>query len=301
MDERIDALLAACGGVTSRRLMFKAGITRATADCELRTGALVRVMPRAYCRPWQADSVDIHERAALMSLGMPAALSHLSTLRRWELLDTPPSQVHATVPARRCIQSTPLLVVHRANRFPPVVRYQGLVTVTVAHAVASSWPLLAGSGQRDPAIKAVRKRLISPAELRDTTAALPRLEGRRSLLHLCDLLAAGCESELEVWGYLHVFQAPGLDHAVRQKAVRIRGRSYRLDLAYEEEGVAVELDGDRYHSSNDQRERDRVRDAALASVGWVTLRFSHDRLHRDVAGCRRDTRATLAARRALRH
>jgi very-short-patch-repair endonuclease len=60
--------------------------------------------------------------------------------------------------------------------------------------------------------------------------------------------------------------------------------------------VAVELDGERYHSTPEQREHDRRRDVALASIDWVTLRYSHARLHGDVAGCRRDTLRTLAVR-----
>jgi very-short-patch-repair endonuclease len=57
------------------------------------------------------------------------------------------------------------------------------------------------------------------------------------------------------------------------------------------------LDGYRFHSGRVQRERDMQRDAALAAAGWLTLRFSHARLHSDVEGCRRDTLAALAARR----
>jgi very-short-patch-repair endonuclease len=79
-----------------------------------------------------------------------------------------------------------------------------------------------------------------------------------------------------------------------------QGRRYRVDLGFEEERVAVEMDGERWHSTPQQRERDRRRDAALAAIGWVVLRLSHDRLHRDVGGCRSDVLAALAARRAWR-
>jgi very-short-patch-repair endonuclease len=123
------------------------------------------------------------------------------------------------------------------------------------------------------------------------------MRGRAQLLRLATLLDAGCESELEIWGYLGVFNIAGLDHAVRQKVVHVNGREYRLDLAYEAERVAVELDGERYHSSREQRERDRRRDSALATIDWLTLRYSHERLHLDVRGCRRDTSQTLASRR----
>jgi very-short-patch-repair endonuclease len=126
------------------------------------------------------------------------------------------------------------------------------------------------------------------------------MRGRAQLSRLIDALNAGCESELELWGYLAVFDVPGLRHARRQKVVHVGRRSYPLDLAYDEERVAVELDGYRFHSSREQRERDMRRDAALASIGWLTLRFSHERLHEDVAGCRRDTLTAVAVRRAWR-
>lgn len=84
---------------------------------------------------------------------------------------------------------------------------------------------------------------------------------------------------------------------MRQRVVRVRGRTYRLDLAYEEERVAVEMDGWTYHGPRAKREEDTRRDTAVASIGWLTLRYSHQRLHGDVPGCRRDTLATLAARR----
>jgi very-short-patch-repair endonuclease len=160
--------------------------------------------------------------------------------------------------------------------------------------------MLEGRDQRAPAIAAVRKRLVTPAELDVAATRAVGMRGRASLLRLVALLAAGCESELELWGYLSVFDYPGLRHAVRQKVVQVHGQFYRLDVAFEEERVAVELDGYRYHSTREQRERDMQRDAALASIDWLTLRYSHERLHEDVPDCRRDTLGTLAARRAWR-
>jgi len=299
--EDIDAMLARCGGAASRDLLLRQGLTRQALDREIRSGALVRVYPRAYCRPWDADSVETRERAALFSVGMPAGLSHVSALRRWGLVPTvPDADVYVCVPATRCPRRHEGLIVHRVHRFPPVVRLHGVVTVAAPTAIATSWPMLTGPDRRGPAIAAVRDRLVTPDELRAALTRLSRLAGRRELSALTELLAAGCESELEIWGLIGVFDVPGLDHAVRQKVVRVDGRRYRIDLAYEHERVAVELDGDRFHSSREQRERDRRRDAALASVGWLTLRYSHSRLHKDVSGCRRDTLATLAARSPTR-
>ena len=47
-----------------------------------------------------------------------------------------------------------------------------------------------------------------------------------------------------------------------------------------------------------QRERDIRRDAALATLGYLTVRFSHLRLHADPEGCIEELLAILAARRA---
>ncbi|MBV9592182.1 MAG: DUF559 domain-containing protein [Actinobacteria bacterium] len=94
-----------------------------------------------------------------------------------------------------------------------------------------------------------------------------------------------------------VFVGPGIDHGRWQYAIEVRGRKYRIDLAFVAEKVAVELDGAAFHGSIEQRERDLRRDAALASIGWLTLRFSYERLHRDVAGVRRDVRGVLAGRK----
>ena len=80
------------------------------------------------------------------------------------------------------------------------------------------------------------------------------------------MLADGCLSELEIWGATHVLPGPPLLPApVRQHPIRLGdGRSIRLDAAWPELRVAVELDGAAFHGSRQARERDLRRDTALA-------------------------------------
>lgn len=75
------------------------------------------------------------------------------------------------------------------------------------------------------------------------------MRGKRSLCELASLVLPGCESELELWGYTGVFDVPGLRDATRQRVVRVGGKTYRLDVAYDEEMLDVELDGRRFHAS----------------------------------------------------
>jgi very-short-patch-repair endonuclease len=266
-------------------------------DHEVRKGHLIARFTGAYCRPWDADRAA--EQAALVSLGPEAVLSHVTALRLWNLLDAAaaPDRVHVTVPVRRSPRPQPGLCIHRVAT-PPLAGPTGrLRLVTPAEAVVTSWPSLDPRSQRAPAISAVRERLVKPRQLLDRIAAHPRLPGRRQLAELTALLAAGCQSELEIWGLLGVFDVPGLRHGVRQLPVRTPAGTFYLDIGYEAERVALELDGCRFHSSRADREGDLRRDAALASAGWLTVRFSWDRMHDDVPGCRRDALAILANRR----
>ncbi|HYN94688.1 MAG TPA: DUF559 domain-containing protein, partial [Pilimelia sp.] len=131
------------------------------------------------------------------------------------------------------------------------------------------------------------------------TAALagaPRLPGRAELRALLDRLVAGCRSELESWGHDHVFTGPGMPAFRRQVPVRVAGRSAYLDVYAEAERVDFELDGAASHGSPGQREADLRRDALLATLGILVVRFTHHRLLHDTAAVRQEILAILAAR-----
>ncbi len=112
------------------------------------------------------------------------------------------------------------------------------------------------------------------------------------------LVEQGCHSELEIWGLLEVLRAPGMPRFVQQFPVVLAFGTVHIDVAIPELKVAVELDGAAFHGSQQARERDIRRDAALAARGWVVLRFSYRRLVSQPAGCRREILQVCAARRA---
>lgn len=126
---------------------------------------------------------------------------------------------------------------------------------------------------------------------------MPVLAGRTALRRLLHLVATGCHSELELWGYENVFDHPSLPRAAAQFRVTDGRRVAYLDRAYEGEMVDVELDGNAHHSSITDIERDRRRDAWLARLGWLTIRFSRARLHRSPDDARAELRDVLAMRR----
>lgn len=297
MREQIDVLLAENAHTASRTDLLKI-LSRTALDDEIRRGRLVAVFPRAYARPWNVDEPTVRLAAALGSVGGEVALSHLTALAQWKLPVPPDVPLHVTAFQPRHPRGVPgELVVHRTLLPLHARLVAGLATVRPEIAVATSWPLLRGGAQRAPAIEAARRGLLAPHVLLHTAETMTWVRGSKDLRYLVGQIVAGCESELELWGYTEVFAVPGLHAGVRQYPVRVGGRTLRIDLAFEQERVAVELDGRAYHAGREQWERDIARDLALATAGWQTIRLSHRRLTDDVAGCRRDVLAVLAARR----
>ena len=94
----------------------------------------------------------------------------------------------------------------------------------------------------------------------------------------------GCQSELEAHGVLDVFRHRSLPRSVGAVPDRPAEGRVRLDRAWPEVKLAVELDGARHHTSPEDRQRDLARDTALAALGWVVLRFTYADVMRDPGG-----------------
>jgi very-short-patch-repair endonuclease len=80
--------------------------------------------------------------------------------------------------------------------------------------------------------------------------------------------AMDSELELRTWRLL---VGSGLELPVRQHPVTVDGDTYLLDFAWPARRLALECEGRRYHDIGDPFEPDRVRRAALASVGFRVL------------------------------
>lgn len=90
----------------------------------------------------------------------------------------------------------------------------------------------------------------------------------RQLVPLVDKRA---ESQPESWTRLEIVDRD-LPPPQLQWWVNVNGvPTYRLDLAYPHARVAIEYDGEEFHSSPEARERDRVRRQWLRDHGWTVI------------------------------
>ncbi|GAB3155366.1 hypothetical protein GCM10027290_51370 [Micromonospora sonneratiae] len=281
-----------------------------------RTGALLRVLPEVYvdaalinkrsvgaaANPFTALPPELRRRAAMAYADGRAALSHLSALDVWGLRQQPADEpMHLSVPTGAGMRTRPHLTVHQRRAFvvqpPQVVVRRGIPVTRLELSLVDGWPLLSAGERRASVIRAVNDRLTTPQRVGTLLATMPNLPERAEFFVLLNRLDAGCHSPLEIWGHDHIFNCPGMPTFQRQVRVQVGGRTMYLDVYAEPERVNIELDGATTHGDPRQREIDIRRDALLATLGILVVRFAHRRLVHEPTEVRREILAILANRR----
>jgi very-short-patch-repair endonuclease len=117
-------------------------------------------------------------------------------------------------------------------------------------------------------LPAVWRRLEELGELR------PGAKRVRALLEqrVCSRPA---ESVLET-RFRQLVRGAGLPMPLAQYEIRLNGSIARVDFAYTDLKVAIELDGAAYHTGEKAKKRDRRRERLLGASGWRVLRFDWD-------------------------
>jgi hypothetical protein len=253
---QVAAVVGERGWTTSADLLTR--VSRQTVGLWVAEGKLVRLQPGVFALSSSAGQWRIRLAAALE--GRPAVASHVTALALWELIEHPPGPVHITVDPTKSARGVAGVLLHRSPGVDAERRRVDSMSVTtVERSVVDTWARAAPLRRPDvraAAITAVRRRMCAARDLRFELDRQPRLAGRAELARLVDLLAAGCQSELEIWGCLQVLRAPGMPPFVQQRRVAVGGEVFLLDAAYDEVKLAVEMDGAAWHGSKAQRERD---------------------------------------------
>lgn len=135
----------------------------------------------------------------------------------------------------------------------------------------------------------------------DLEAMLPRFRGRRGCIQLREMIGyadPARESMAESWTFICIVDA-GCPPPESQVEVYVPGYgTVRLDLAYRWWKIAVEYDGEEFHTSPEDRRRDSERRAALAEMGWIVIVVTrHDLSGERLEAWLRQLRDAIADRR----
>jgi very-short-patch-repair endonuclease len=227
-----------------------------------------------------------HQAVAATQLSTSGVVSHRAAAELWGLIQ-PAGYVEVSVTAARAPRAQPPAIVHRIKDLPTsvTVEREGLQITDPTRTVIDLGLVLPHWSVRDALSRGLTMKLFSIAQVEQLRDALGR-KGRngtgvvRELLEE-RMLGAGEESLLE--RRLHDLirdydlQAPVVQHELWHAGRLVA----RLDAAYPERKLAIEIDGFAYHSSPDAFQRDRTRQNRLVALGWTVLRFTWaDVVHR---------------------
>lgn len=264
-------------GVFTRADALRAGFSPHLIDSRIRRGRWLALQRGIYVERGGPVTPQVRASAALIYARpfFPAVVSHQTAARLHRISLAWDSDLvdHLTVPraARRCPR-------HKLRIHPhplcaeDVTTVRGLATTTPARTVAD----LLRDADRLTAIWAIEHTLrLGTASGQHIDAALARMAGQpfvsraRQRRALADRRS---ESPLETGARLLLLDA-GLPVPVPQYEVLGAAR-WRLDLAWPELGIAVELDGRSVHEAPTALLADRRRQNDLEAHGWLVLRFT---------------------------
>lgn len=276
--DRLSALARRQHGLVTRAQCIELGLARGWIQHALATGRLERLHPGVYRLSGAPDSWEQNVMAAVLAAGGDARASHRTAARLWELGRF--EEIEITVGRNRL----PRLVGVTVHRSRDLCWDKG----SVRNAIPVTTPMraildLGAVADRDRVEHALEtgltKRLFSvrSIEVHRARVARPGRRGSGVLRAVLDERALGAEPAdglLEPRMALLLREA-GLPLARFQFPFFERGRFLgRIDFAYPDQMIAIEVDGHETHSTPAALDLDLQRQNALVLAGWTILRFT---------------------------
>ncbi|HEX5614425.1 MAG TPA: type IV toxin-antitoxin system AbiEi family antitoxin domain-containing protein [Acidimicrobiia bacterium] len=279
MDVRMFTTAAGQHGLVTVRQLLEIGMSRESVARRRRTGMLRAVRRGVFAVTSHPTTREQSLLAAVLAAGPTAALSHLSAAGLWGLVAPEPGMIEVTtvlersprLPGVRCHRSGLLVDLDRT-------RVRGVPVHSVERTAADLSGRLASDELGRLIDDAIRRRLTTYSRLWRVHERLPRAPGRSPRRFADVLLArtpglADRESVLEDRVY-EVIRAAGLPLPVPQFRITIGGRRRRIDFAYPDQRIAIEVDGYDVHRTRSAFDDDRARGNEIVLAGYRLLRFT---------------------------
>jgi very-short-patch-repair endonuclease len=283
-DDQLRHLAALAGGqfgLVTRAQLAELCLSESAIGRLVSRGVLRRVHPGVYRLLGAGPSREQDIVAAQLWAGDEAFASHRTGAEIHAIPGGSPPLIEITT--NGSVRSRDVLV-HRRAVWPPgdVTVVNGIRVSTVSRTLldlASVVPpgtlarALDAALHRGVALEFVSRRLEATAvQGRNGTSNLRRLIEERAKER------SPVESPLER-DFLTLVRERSMPEPVAQYPVLIDGHLVaRLDFAYPELKVGIELDGYAFHSGRESFERDRRRLTELVNEGWHMLVFTHPQL-----------------------
>lgn len=258
------------------------------------TGRLVRRYRGVYAFGYERKDFLSRASAAQLAAGRSACLAGTAAAAVYGALSEPAGPVHLIRPTHA--RARPGMVVREVRLDAAEVWFRRNLPVT---SPARTLLDLAESAPEQAVVRAYNElqvlELLTRAHLEQ---ALPRWEGQRGVALLKLLVGDDLQPTRSV---LEDLFGPLLRQArLPMPSLNAVVLGLEVDALWRAERVIVELDGRRFHDTDQRFESDRARDARLVAAGYVVLRFTYRRLKREPFAVIAELSAALSQRAALR-
>lgn len=245
-----------------------------------------------------------HQELHAAALSSDGIVSHRSAAELWGMIQ-PAGFVDLSVRPDRLPRVRPPAVLHRIKdlRADLAVDREGMPVTDPVRTIIDLGLVLPKRSVNEALGRALSLRLITIGQARGLREALGR-QGRNGTGVVGEIIEGRL---LTGGGDTSALETRLVDLAVRfslpsftlQHEVWHAGRCIgRIDAAYPDLKLAIEVDGYEWHSSPEAFQRDRTRQNHLVNLGWTVLRFTwHDVVRNPAlaASAIRDARSRLAA------
>lgn len=279
VDRVIAEVAARQYGLAELGQLAAAGVRRHHVDSRIASGHLERVRPGVFVIAGTPRSFEQAVLGAVLAAGAHAVASHTTAAAIWglpfienEVIELSTFRPHwARMPGVRAHRTIAFLACeHTVRRKIPLTTVaRTLVDLSGSFSVAQLGRM---------ADRALRKGTLRLDDLRKCVAGLAPARGRHPtrIASVLRRRLRGYEpgdSDLEM-RFVRGLVAAGLPEPVLQHRITVGTRRYRIDLAYPEVKVAIEIDGWEYHGTRTAFDEDRARANDLVVAGWRVLRFT---------------------------
>jgi hypothetical protein len=278
-EQAIAQLARSQHGAVSRRQLLAAGLSDGMVNRRLAARRLERLHPGVYAVGGSAPTWEREAMAACLLLGPRATLSHTSAGRIWGIVPEASGPLEVLVPTCE----------HRGGRRRGIVVHRTRSLTSADRAIVRELPVttvgrtlvdLSSLGDRELLARALDdalcRRIATPGRLVATFDRV-RLQGRRHAAVLLELLETWVDGEgvdsVAEGAFLRRIRDAGLPAPVTRLKVFDAGLFVaRLDLAWPDRKLALEVDGFRWHANPRAFAADAERANRLVALGWTVLR-----------------------------
>jgi hypothetical protein len=262
------------------------GLDRRTLCRWIENGRLLTQHDGVFALPGAAATTEQAMWAAWLACGPDAVFSHRRAGAEWEIDRSGTSLLEMTVPRQRRPAPAGVILHRLADMRPDHLRWRnGLPFTSPARTLVDLGAVLRPRQVEKALERALVERLVTCGGVRLVLDDVAR-KGRAGAGVIRSILDGRPLGEAIPDGMLEPVMAKllrdyGLPPAVFQHPVKHEGRRMKIDFAYPELKIAIEVDGYVTHRTIDELQDDDERQNLLVDLGWIVLRFTWRHVHNE--------------------